>query len=129
MTVQQQPITHWIGSDRTLTFGPIVDASTGNYVSLNGASAVWCMAERPTSPVLIRKTDTDGSITFSSQTLYTIQQWSVSVVLTPADTIGLPPSLPPNVWYHELALTDSNGKISIAASGPFQLNPSITTQS
>lgn len=126
MTVQQQPITHWIGSDRTLTFGPIVDANTGNYVSLSGASAVWCMAERPTSAALIRKSNTDGSVTFSNVTLYGVQQWSVSIVLVPGDTQGLPPSLPPNAWYHELAITDSNGKISIAASGPFTLNPSIT---
>lgn len=124
---QLQNVQHMLGTDRVITFGPVIDAATGNFVDLTNAHASWRMARNPTGEIFIRKTDLDG-IEFSSMTLYGDVQWSVNVTLVPADTATLLPSLSPARYYHELWITDQFSKVTPFASGFFDLFPSINAQ-
>jgi hypothetical protein len=125
---QLQNVQHMLGTDRVITFGPVIDAATGNFVDLTNAHASWRMARKATGgDIFIRKTDLNG-ITFTSVMLYGDVQWSVNVTLVPADTASLLPSLSPARYYHELWITDQFNKVTPFASGFFDLVPSINAQ-
>lgn len=123
----KQDVWMKIGTSRTLVFGPIVDIN-GAYVPLAGATAKWALAKSETSTgadILLTKTSTSGVAVPSGVDNFGATFYSVNVVFAPADTKGLPPSIPPVYWYHEVEVTDAVGNVIPVAIGRFHLMPSI----
>ena len=109
MALTGQNFTRDKGDDFVLQI-TITDAQ-----SLTGYSAKWFLATSATaSAYKIRKLSSDGGITFDAN--------KVLIGFASAETKELASDpLPVGDYYHELHLTDPQGKITCAAKGTFTL--------
>jgi hypothetical protein len=124
-----QNIEHRVGTYVVLSFGP-VDDGDGGWVDLSNATAVWRMAKSQygTDILLSKDSGSSGGVTFEPEDYYGVTRYYVNVTLDPSDTINLQVCRPPAKWYHECLVTDDDDHPMVIASGNFDLQPSITTQ-
>ena len=120
------------GDKRTLLFGPVVNQTGQNYVSLAGTSARWVLAKAPTSTgadiLLTKTTASSEGVSIVSEDWYGVPRYTVRVDLVKADTVGLPASMPPGKWWHSCEYIDGNGESVTISEGWFELQPSILNQ-
>ena len=124
--------TVWMkkGTNRILSFGPVMNPDGRTYAIMGGASdAMWALAQSETSTtVMLTKTLGAGVTITSALDPYGATYFLVNVTLVPDDTRTLPPSIDPVHWFHECQVVDANGNVTSIASGAFHLVPSIINQ-
>jgi len=108
MALINQNFKIWAGDDKALVF------KVRGVSDLISASAIWAVSLSPGSAKVIeKKSIIAGEIT--------IDGTNVIVTLTPADTADLAPG----GYYHELEITDGDGKISTVATGLMAVQPTL----
>jgi hypothetical protein len=120
-----------VGRDISLAFGPLLD-SDGVPIDLSGSASAsyWIgkSAFATDADVFVKKSSTSGGIVIASSTVGTVTTYTAQVVLRPADTTGMPPSLPGAPYYHELQVKDAAGRdytFEMTDGGALVLLPSL----
>ena len=129
MPAELQNIKHKRGTYRVMKFGPVKNP-LGDLVALAGANAMWRMSKHPTSSgadiYITKDTASNGGVQITPSDWYGQTAYTVTVTLSPEDTVGLTPCVPPNKFYHECEVTTLEGHPIVVATGWFDLQPSIT---
>lgn len=129
MPAELQNIKHKRGTYRVMKFGPVKNP-LGDLVALAGANAMWRMSKHPTSSgadiYITKDTASNGGVQITPSDWYGQTAYTVTVTLSPEDTVDLTPCVPPNKFYHECEVTTLEGHPIVVATGWFDLQPSIT---
>lgn len=116
MTAFNQDDTFYQGTNRIFAI-TVKDENTGIAKSLAGATLLYRLSKSVNRPVLIEKTVGDGITLISSGTTGQLQ-----VTFDPEDT----ETLAPGDYYHELSITDADGKQSVALTGNITIKKRLT---
>lgn len=102
-----------------------VTDENGVPLDLTNGHAKWWVGKSVDSvgdDVVIEKSDTSGIVISHDNS--TPPLFSLNISVAPLDTETLPPRMS---YYHEASVTDQAGNVYVVASGPFELDPSLTT--
>ena len=121
MPVTGQKIVMWARDSFSIAIG--LKNQDGTVPNLTGASARWAVAAGPfasAEPIIAKSTASGSGISL----VQIAGAWTMQITLDPADTAALKAS-PPSAYYYEAEVTETSGRRSTVATGPFELKPTL----